>query len=795
MALKTEISVHCYHCGEDCGRNPIVVNNLHFCCAGCRCVYEILDKSGMCNYYQLNHAPGASQRKQKRADQFAYLDESSVIRSLVEFQDATQTHVTFFLPQIHCSSCLWLLEHLHKIHPSVISSKTHFIRKEIKVVFDHHAISLRQVAELLTDVGYEPYISLNDLKQAPKKNRHGLIFKLGVAGFCFANIMLFSFPEYLGIDMHETQLLYVFRYLNLALGLPVLLYSASAFYVSAWQSLKRGFLNIDAPIVLAIAVTFGRSVWEICTGYGSGYLDSMSGIVFFMLVGRFLQTKTYAQLNFERDYTSYFPLAATKIKDGKELIITLPEIQLDDTLLIHTQELIPADSILTRGRAVVDYSFVTGESMPVVKEMGEILYAGGRQLEGNIEALVIKQVDEGYLTRLWQNSEECKEDTSFVHIISRYFTLALFVIAFFTAIYWYYTDITKMWTAIASVLIVACPCALLLSNSFTNGYIINILGKNGCYLRSAQSIEKIASVNHVVFDKTGTLTASDGQEVYYEGKPISDELKKKIGSLASQSTHPASRAIARYFSCDRKQDIMAFKETAGKGIEGIVGEDLIAMGSADFINLRDIANEEGYVVYLAIEGKPFGKFLLRNHYRDEIPVLLRSLQQTMPVSVISGDNAAEKKYLQSLLAGSADILFNQTPESKLAFIRGQQQKGKRVMMIGDGLNDAAALRQAEAGIAVAEQVNTFTPASDAIVSAASVRLLHSFIRFCRANRVIVLTAFILSVLYNLVGLYFATTGRLSPMIAAILMPVSSLSIIFIAFAGSSFFARRLSLQR
>lgn len=796
MAIKTpETTTLCYHCGEDCGKKPIVSNNRNFCCDGCRCVYEILDKSGMCNYYNLNHTPGANQRKGKRAGQFAYLDESSVIQALVSFRDATQTHVTFFLPQIHCSSCLWLLENLHRIHPSIISTKTNFIRKEITVVFDHRSFSLRQVAELLTDVGYEPYISLNDLKQTSRKNTHGIVFRLGVAGFCFANIMLFSFPEYLGIDSQEKQLLQVFRYLNLILSLPVLLYSASAFYTSAWQSLKRGFLNIDAPIVLAIAVTFSRSVWEIATGYGSGYLDSMSGIVFFMLVGRFLQTKTYAQLNFERDYTSYFPLAATRLVNEKEEIVTLPDIKLDDTLLLHSQELIPADGILTRGRAVIDYSFVTGESMPVVKEMGEILYAGGRQLEGNIEILVIKQVDEGYLTRLWRNNADTKEDQSFVHRISRYFTVVLFAVAIATAIYWAYTDSNRLWTSVAAVLIVACPCALLLSNSFTNGYIMAILGRNGCYLRNAQSIEKIATINHVVFDKTGTLTSGNDQDIVYEGKPLSDILKKKIGALAAQSTHPASRAIARHLPYDRDKVVMAYKETAGRGIEGFVDEDLITMGSPEFLNLKNIEKQEGYVVYVAVEGEPMGRFTLRNHYRKEIPALLMQLKENMPVSVISGDNAAEQKYLQSLLGKEAEIRFHQAPEGKLEFIKAQQAKGNRVLMIGDGLNDAAALRQADAGIAVAEQVNTFTPASDAIISAANIPLLHSFIRFCRANRFIVLAAFTLSILYNLVGLYFATTGRLSPMIAAILMPVSSFSIIVIAYAGSHLFARKLSLKR
>ncbi len=215
---------------------------------------------------------------------------------------------------------------------------------------------------------------------------------MGVAGFCFANIMLMSFPEYLGIDDKEDQLLIFFRYLNLILSLPVFFYSAGEFYTSAWNALKQKFLNIDAPIVLAIWVTFARSLYEVFTGTGSGYFDSMTGIVFFMLAGRVLQDRTHRQLNFDRDYTSYFPVAVTRINNDSPDTVTLPDIRLNDTLLIHNQELIPADGIITRGRALIDYSFVTGESLPVAKEMGEIVYAGGKQVGGNIEVLVIKEV-------------------------------------------------------------------------------------------------------------------------------------------------------------------------------------------------------------------------------------------------------------------------------------------------------------------------------------------------------------------------------------------------------------------
>jgi Cu+-exporting ATPase len=795
MIKAAQQALHCYHCGEEC--NTIIkAHDKNFCCDGCRSVFEILNKSGMCNYYEISSNPGISQRIKIREGKFAFLDDEKIQDSLISYRDEEQVHVTFYLPQMHCSSCLWLLENLHRLNNGVIMGKVNFPGKEADIIFDPDKVSLRRVAELLTSIGYEPYISLNNLGKKKKLFDRSKLFKLGVAGFCFANIMLLSFPEYLGIDAKEQGLVNVFRYLNLLLSLPVFFYSATEFYSSAWKGLRHRFLNIDAPIVLEVLIAFGRSVYEVLSGTGGGYFDSMSGIVFFMLVGRVLQDKVYRQLSFERDYTSYFPVAVTKIKAEKEEIVSLPDIKLDDTLLIHSQELIPADGIITRGRALVDYSFVTGESLPVAKEMGEIVYAGGKQAEGNIEILVIKEVAQSYLTKLWnkeQKEQAIDSERSFVHLMAKYFTVILFAIAIGSAIYWQFNDPSKIWTAVTAVLIVACPCALLLSNTFTNGNILRILGRNEFYLRSAQTIEDIANVDHIVFDKTGTLTTGRYNEAEYTGQNLSADLKKKVGSLAAQSTHPMSKAILQWMDIDKRSVVRAFKEKPGKGIEGIVEDTLICLGSETFVTGKISAGNNQSSVYLSVEGELIGMFSFRNHYRDEIPALLKKLQKRYGISVLSGDNDGEKNYLRRLLGKGPGIFFHQSPEAKLYAIQDLQQHGKKVMMIGDGLNDAGALKQADVGIAISEESNSFTPASDGILKAEKLSSLFRFIQACKANKKVVMFAFIVSVVYNIVGLSFAVQGTLSPLIAAILMPASSLSILLITFGMSNLLAKRLRL--
>ncbi len=796
-AITKKVTVQCYHCGEDCTNEIIQNQEKSFCCSGCKMVYEILQQNGLCDYYSISNNPGKNQKTKIREDKFSFLDDIKIAASLIQYKDEERTHVQFYLPQIHCSSCLWLLENLHKLAPAVISSKVDFERREVAIVFEHKNYSLRKVAEQLTAIGYEPYLSFNDMgKQLPKTDS-SKIYKLGIAGFCFANIMLMSFPEYFGIDAKEKDLLVLFRYANLILSLPVFFYSATEFYNSAWKSLKHKFLNIDAPIVLAVWVTFTRSLYEVLSGTGGGYFDSMSGIVFFMLAGRVLQDKTYRQLSFERDYTSYFPIAVTRIQDNQTEAVVLPDIKLNDTLLIHNEELIPADGILTMGKAFIDYSFVTGESEPVAKEMGEIVYAGGKQIGSNIEILVIKEVAQSYLTRLWNKDETTIEKTnehSFVHLLSRYFTWIVFGIAIAGATYWFFKDTDRIWNVITAVLIIACPCALLLSNTFTNGNILRRLGRNHFYLRNAQVIEDIATADTIVFDKTGTLTTGRYNDIQYEGATLTWQQKQQLYALASQSTHPLSKAIVEWTGETGSRKVHAFKELPGYGIEGMVEGNFLLLGSKSFVTHQESKEENDSIVYLSIEEKLMGKFSFRNQYRKQIPDMLQFINKKYALAVLSGDNAGEEKYLRELLGFDTHLLFNQNPSDKLQVIKRLQTQGKKVIMIGDGLNDAGALQQANVGIAISENNNHFTPASDAILSAWQLPKLYQLIQLCKFNKRVVMTAFVISVIYNLIGLFFAVQGVLTPLIAAILMPCSSLSILLVTYGLSNFFGTRLGLK-
>src|SRR5690606_40710244 len=417
-----------------------------------------------------NTHPG--KKKTEHGNRYEYLDESVIADKLIDFKNSDITVVTFYIPAIHCSSCIWLLEHLYKLNPAVVRSQSDFMKKQVNITFKHGELPIRGLVELLDDIGYAPKITLQDVVKAGRKfSQSGLIAKIAVAGFCFGNSMMLSFPEYFGMAAFEAKYATFFGWMNFAFSLPVLLYSGRDYFTSAWHSLRQQQLNLDVPLALGIAVLFVRTAWEVFSGSGPGFADTLCGLVFFLLVGRWVQQRTYHHISFERDYRSYFPVAVTRIVDGATKPIPLSDIRVGDRLLVRNGEIIPADAILLDGMADIDFSFVTGESEPVRKALGEIIYAGGRQLGGAIELEVVKVVSQSYLTQLWNNDafkHYERKFRTFSNVVSRYFTVALLTVAALAMGYWFFQgNAPKAWGAFTAVLIIGCPCALALSGPFT----------------------------------------------------------------------------------------------------------------------------------------------------------------------------------------------------------------------------------------------------------------------------------------------------------------------------------------
>lgn len=800
---KTETILSCYHCGDECPDDSINIAEKIFCCNGCKTVYELLNGSNLCDYYSIEQNPGVT-RKHHIKRNYEFLDDFDLKQKLIDFTDGKRTRVTFKVPQMHCSSCIWILENLYKLNTGVTSSKVNFLQKKIFITFLEGTTSLKEIVELLDSLGYEPQLNLDGKNEEKVKSEYkNLYYKIGIAGFCFGNIMLLSFPEYLSINISEhEELKRIFAYLNLILSLPVFFYSANGYFISAWKGLKKKIVNIDVPLALGILVMFVRSLIEIIFFNGAGYLDSLAGLVLFLLSGKLFQNKTYDTLNFERDYKSYFPISVTTRKDKHETTIPIEKLEIGNRLIIRNNELIPADSILITGTANIDYSFVTGESIPVQRQNGEMIYAGGKQVGGVLEVETIKDVSQSYLTQLWNNKafkkDEDREEesgiTSFANMVSKYFTLAILALAILAAVIWLPNTILAF-NAFTAVLIVACPCALALSTPFALGNALRIFGKNKFYLKNTFIIEKLAAIDIIVFDKTGTITENGTSDVRFIGNALNEIEMSIIKSIVRNSAHPLSLAIFNSLDSEMTKPVENYSEQTGQGIHAIVEGTEVKIGSYNFVNGHNGQDptDRTTKVFISSNGKVRGYFKIANKYRLGLSEIISELEKNYELALLSGDNAGETETLRKYFSSENELHFLQSPQNKLDFIRALREKGKKNLMIGDGLNDAGALKQSDVGISISDNTNNFSPACDGILDSKSFNLLQDFISFSKTSKKIIVWSFVLSLIYNIFGLGFAFQGTLSPLIAAILMPVSSITAVLFTTVSTNVMARRRGL--
>lgn len=782
----------CFHCGEDCLDQTIAIEDKIFCCEGCRTVFKILDENNLCTYYQLDERAGNTVTSNLERQRFDYLLDLDVQHKLVDFKKGNIVSVTFYVPNIHCTSCIWLLENLQNIDSGVLKGTVNFLKRTVTILFDDSKTSLRSLVELLTTIGYEPSLKLEQLeKKKASSVERNLWLKLGVAGFCFGNIMLFSFPEYLNIDQSDSSITfkYFFGSLNIILAIPVLLFSGIDYLKSAWAALSQKGINLDVPISIGMLALFGRSLYEILSGTGAGYFDSFTGFIFFLLIGKMVQKKTFDRLSFDRDYKSYLPISVIKIVGEKEFSIPVNKIEIGDHILIRNQELVPADSINTSTNLSVDYSFITGESEPVLLNKGELVFAGGKIIGHSGELIVSKKVEHSYLTQLWENeslkSSEEKNITSFADRISPYFTISVIAIALLSLFVWLQIDASEAFTIFTAVLIVACPCALALSTPFTLGSTVNILAANGFYLKNLSVVESLSKANTLVFDKTGTITESKKSTVEFIGDSLSEKEVQILASACRPSTHPLSKAIFKSLDFQEIHSVDYFEEISGNGIIASINNKKIYLGSLDFLHTHfpelpipeAEQNKSGSMVHLIIDCTHKGFFRINHTFRSGLKDLLLHFERSnSPVYLLSGDNEKEKASLQALYSGWKEMYFNQSPIQKLEFIKSLQDEKSQIIMVGDGLNDAGALKASDFGIAVSDDKSSFSPACDAIIDSDSLGSLHQFIGYSKSAFNIIIASFTISLIYNLTGLGFALTGNLSPLVAAILMPLSSISI-------------------
>lgn len=804
VAAKQE-AMACFHCGTACVPGRHAQGGREFCCAGCQTVFELLSEAGLVRYYELGDGVRARVEAGTITEAFRFLDTPEVRSRFVDFDDGQSTRVTFHLPHIHCLACVWLLENLFRLKPGIGKSIVHFPRKQAVITFDPTVLKLSEVAALLDSLAYPPELRLADLEKPPVNPlTRRLWLQTGIAGFAFGNTMLFSLAIYLGLDsVSAPSFLKLFGVLSLLLSIPVVTVSARDYWVASWRALKLRQIPIEVPIAFGIVTIWGQSTWEVLSGTGEGYFDSLAGLLFFLNIGRIFQQKTFDRMAFDLDYRSFFPLSVIRRRAGVEERVSLVEVAVGDRLVVRHGELVAADARLVSGAGMIDYSFVTGEAEPVARGADERLHAGGRQLGGAIEIETVKAVNQGYLTDLWNQEafRKSKDDAfgTLTNLYSRRFTWIILGVAVTAALAWMPFDVARGLKAFISVLIVACPCALALAAPFTLGSAQRVLARRRIFLRNPEVIEALARIDAVVFDKTGTLTSTGTGDVRWSGASgaeLSATEAAAVRAIAAQSIHPLARRVADALAARglAPVDVTGFQEVTGCGVEGWVDGRHLRIGSPAWVERERAAVPEvpvrGSRVVIAVDGAYRGEFAVGGEIRPETDTLLKSLAGRYELALLSGDNERERERFTTLFGGGGRLHFNQGPLHKLAFIRDLQKSGRRVLMAGDGLNDAGALRQADVGVAVTEDVASFSPASDVILQGGEVPRIGAVLDFSRRVVRVVRISFLVSTAYNVIGLAIAASGKLSPIVCAVLMPLSSVSVVVVACGLTEWVARR-----
>lgn len=779
-------ATHCFHCQDTIIGSPFVYADKSFCCNGCKSVYQLLSESELGQFYVFEQAAGVKPSAHSE-QHFAFLDLPEIRKKHISFEDESLAQVVLFLPAIHCYSCIYLLEHLNKLDARIRSCQVNFTKRDATILFESETMRLSDLALLLSKIGYTPNFGARQPRDKQSTKRY--LYKLGVAAFAFGSIMLWSFPEYVGIASDNPEFRNLTSLLSLLVSIPVLLYSASDYFVSAWKALRHRVLNLDVPISIGIVALYAQSCYSILSGQGPGYMDSFAGFIFFLLIGKWFQSKTYRSLAFDWDYTSYFPLAVDRLQsNGAYELVSVEQLVPGDRICIRNEEVIPCDVCLESDEALVDYSFISGESHPVKKHKGDFIYAGARLTDSMRTFRVEKESSRSHLTQLWDQSSGTTTKAKRSDQLARYFLIALLLIASISSITWLFISPSRSVEIIVAVLIVACPCALALSRPFTYGNVMRLLGRKGLYLKNSSVIEDLRSIDTIVFDKTGTLTTVAGKLSFEGGALTADEVAL-IYTAVSSSTHPYSREIAKYvMNCSFKKstvDFDHFSEERGKGIELSGAFGTLYAGSASFTGA--ISEDTRPSVYIRHNDRQLGRFVFRSDLRPGLAEMLEQLD-SFELHLLSGDNEGDLELMRSVFPPNSRLNFGQTPASKRDYIASLQEAGKKVLMLGDGLNDGSALKTADVGISISDDIFQFTPASDAIIDAGALHQLPLLLKISKHSQTILRTCLIFSILYNSIGLGFAITGYLSPIVAAILMPLSSITVVFIATFGTLFFS-------
>lgn len=813
------VSERCFHCASpvDPGDRVSAVvagDERAFCCGGCRAVCESIYAAGLEGFYRRTPEGEPLGPPPEPPKNLAIYDLDAVQEEFVDTTRETR-EINLLVEGIHCAACVWLIENGLKGLPGVEEARVNLTGRRLRVRWDNGRLKLSRILRRLGDIGYAAVpFDPESAEGALRRENRAMLYRMAWAGFAMMNLMWVSIALYAGADRGEFRGL--FHWIGLILATPTLLYSGYPFYRGAWRGLLGGHLTMDLPIAIGASITYLYSLYVTLSGtlVGDVYWDTVVNFLFVILVGRYLESasKRQAVASTQR-LLDLQPRVATLLRDGEEAVVPVRSIVRGDRVLVRPGERVPVDGEVLEGRSELDESMLTGESAPVPKGRGDLVSAGTINGAGVLQVLTTAILRDTALGRIIQLVEDAQASRAPIQRLADrivpWFVALTLGLASLTFVLWLGADLELALMAATSVLIITCPCAFGMATPMAVAVASGLGASRGILVKNGAVLERLSSIDHFVFDKTGTLTEGrpevtavrSGQGPWRsldaEARGLGDEdlqALRLIGALERVSEHPAAAAVVRL--CERVgvalQGLVpqAIQVVPGAGIRGRVDGVDVIVGNADWLRRHGVSmlEEEGDdparlasgalgLVHCALDGREVLALGTEDPLRPGARAVIARLKaEGIRVTLLTGDRRANGERIAAALGG-VDLVAEVLPEDKDRVVAALQRGGRRVAMVGDGINDAPALVRADVGIAMGSGTDVSIASADIVLMSDRLERVLEAARLSRRTLRTIRQNIGISITYNLIMVPLAMAAIVTPLIAAVSMPLSSLAVI------------------
>jgi Cu2+-exporting ATPase len=814
--VEAEVTRTCFHCSLPIPPDEVVTAEIEgeeqeFCCTGCKAVCQAIYEAGLEGFYQRTPEGTCLAPPPEIPKELVLYDLDEVQEEFVgELGEEREIHL--LVEGIHCAACVWLIEHTLNAMTGMISAQVNLSGKRLHVKWHNGQLPLSKIIERMGQIGYaavpyDPEMAEGALK---RQNRY-LLYRMAFAAFGMMNLMWISIALYAGADQGEFRSM--FHWVGFALATPVLFYSGSPFYKGAWSGLKNFHLGMDLPIAIGASITYLYSAYVTVTGsqVGEVYYDTVVNFLFVILVGRYLEAMSKRQaVAATQRLLDLQPRVATLLLDDREKVVPIRAVNAGDRVLVKPGERIPVDGIVMEGSSGVDESMLTGESQEVTKDRGDEVAAGTINRHGVLQVEVRGSLKNTALGRIISLVEEAQASKAPIQCLADqivpWFVAVTLALATLTFLYWVESSFEVALLAATSVLIITCPCAFGLATPMSIAVASGLGAKYGILVKNGEVLETLSSINHVIFDKTGTLTegglsvvgihtesglwseSSDGSS------PEIADLMCRVGAMERFAEHPSAQAVIDWLE-RQELDHRAYKAEAfdyrpGQGISARVGGKQLLAGNLSLMSAHGVASSERFdrlaaeldargvgSIRVASEGRQLALIGIEDRIRDDASDLIGALKQVgLKLTLLTGDRRQAAEAIAERLGG-LQVIAEVLPEEKDQVVKSLQAAGERVAMVGDGVNDAPALVRADVGIAMGSGTDVSIASADIVLMSSELEKVRLAIGLSRRTLLTIRQNIGISITYNLIMVPLAMAAIVTPLVAAISMPMSSLAVI------------------